>query len=53
MTEEYEILKRLKDIQDIFDAYGHDNYTTINYIYRYFTKYDDGFPNSIEDWDYI
>lgn len=52
MTEEFEILKRLKDIQEVFDAYNYGSYEPINYIYRYFTKDDDTFPESIVDWDY-
>ena len=50
MTEEYTILKRLKLIQEIFDAHGYRNYEPINYIWRYFTRDDDAFPENIEDW---
>jgi len=53
VTEEYTILKRLKLIKEIFDAHDYHNYEPINYIWRYFTRDDDAFPENIEDWDYF
>ena len=54
MTEEYEVLKRLKDLQEILDCLGYDHIEPVEYIWNYFTKDNrDVFPESIVDWDYI